>query len=124
MVAVAFIKRIKAQYPRLRSVNIEDKASGTGLIQSIKADALCTIKAIQRGKGNDKVTRSFDAAPHIQAGSVILLEGAPYCGIFTSECSSFNAEDTHMHDDQVDAMMDAVDILLDKVKGGSCFVSF
>ena len=123
-IAVAFIKRIKSQYPRLRSVNIEDKASGTGLIQSLKQDALCTIKPIQRGKGNDKVTRSFDAAPHIQAGSVVLLEGAPYCGIFTAECASFNAEDTHMHDDQVDAMMDAVDIMLDKVKEGSSFLVF
>jgi predicted phage terminase large subunit-like protein len=119
-VAVSFIKRIKQQYQRLRAVNIEDKASGTGLIQSLKGETGVTINAIPRNI--DKVTRAYDAAPHVQSGEVVLLEGAPYCGIFTAECSSFNAEDTHLHDDQVDAMMDAVDIMLDKPKGASGFL--
>lgn len=122
--AVSFIKRIKQSYPRLRAVYIEDKVSGTGLIQSLKADALCTIKGIPRGTGANKLTRAYDAAPHIQAGNVVLLEGAPYVGIFVAEHTSFNAEDTHLHDDQVDPMMDGCEILLGKLNSGSSILIF
>jgi predicted phage terminase large subunit-like protein len=113
-VATAFIRRIKITYPSLHTVHIEDKASGTGLIQSIKGKAGVIIAPIKRN--TDKVTRSFDAAPHIQAGQVWIQETASFAGVFVAECSSFSAEDTHLHDDQVDAMMDAVDILLDKAE--------
>lgn len=120
-VGVAFIKRIKASY-NLRKVCIEDKASGTGLIQSIVKKSICTIKAVQRG--TDKVTRAFDTAPHIQAGNVVLLSGAPYLGIFRSEVTGFNAEMTHLHDDQVDPMMDAVSEMLGKLDEGSGILVF
>ena len=115
-IAVSFIKRIKSNYP-LRKVCIEDKASGTGLIQSIKKQSLCTIKAIQRG--TDKVTRAFDTAPHLQSGNIVLLMGAPYLGVFVAECTGFNAEMTHLHDDQVDPMMDAATEMLGKADAGS-----
>jgi predicted phage terminase large subunit-like protein len=111
-VATAYIARTKERYSQLHTVNIEDKASGTGLIQSLARNGLCTVNAIQRNV--DKVTRAYDAAPHVQSGEVVLLEGAPHNGIFIAECTSFNAELTHLHDDQVDPMMDAIDILLDK----------
>lgn len=121
-VAVSFIKRIKASYPRLYRVNVEDKASGTGLIQSLRRDALCTINAIQRNI--DKVTRAYDAAPHVQAGSVMLLVGAPHNGIFVAEHSSFTAENTHLHDDQVDPMMDAAANMLSQSARGSGILVF
>ena len=120
-VARAFIKRIKENYP-LRNCCIEDKASGTGLIQSLKREALCIIKAIQRGV--DKVTRAYDAAPHLQSGLVYLLEGAPYLGIFRSELTSFNAEMTQLHDDQVDPFMDAVAEMIGSAHRGSGILVF
>ena len=115
-IAVAFIKRIKKVYPRLRGVYIEDKVSGTDLIQSLKRLALCTVKAVQRN--TDKVVRAYDAAPHVQAGNVCLVEGMAFNGIFVAECTSFTAADTHLHDDQVDPMMDAIHELLEKASGG------
>lgn len=111
-VASVFISRVKHVYPELNTVYIEDKASGTGLIQSIKGKAGVIIEPVQREK--DKTTRAFDAAPHVQAGEVWLQETSSFVGVFVAECSSFSAEMAHLHDDQVDPMMDAVDILLDK----------
>lgn len=118
-IAVGFIKRTKSTYPKLNAAYIEDKASGTGLIQSLPSETSVPVLPVQRNK--DKVTRAFDAAPYVQSGMVLLPEGAAFTEIFVSEHSSFNAEDTHLHDDQVDPMMDAVDILLDKVVTVSTF---
>jgi len=112
-VALEFIKRSRVAYPRLRALHIEDKASGTGLIQSLPSETTIAIIPIPRHV--DKVTRAYDVAPHIQSGQVVVPKAAPYTEMFLSECSSFSPEMTHLHDDQVDPMMDAVDILLDKV---------
>ena len=111
-VAVSFIVKTKAQYANCHAIHIEDKASGTGLIQSIVGKAGVVVEPVQRN--SDKLTRAFDAAPHIQAGEVWIPESAAFSGVFVAECSSFSADNAHLHDDQVDAMMDAVDILLDK----------
>lgn len=113
-VAVAFIRRIRAAYPCMYAAYIEDKASGTGLIQSLPQETSVPIIAIQRNK--DKVTRAFDSAPHVQAGQVMIPEAASFKDVFIAECSSFSPEMTHLHDDQVDPMMDAVDILIDKAE--------
>lgn len=113
-VAINFINKTKKHYPGLRAANIEDKSSGTGLIQSLPLETTVPIIAIQRNK--DKITRAYDAAPHVQAGQVCLIDGRAYNDMFISECSSFSAEMAHLHDDQVDPMMDATDIFLDKSK--------
>ncbi len=113
-VAVKFINSARESYPRLNSVYIEDKASGTGLIQSLPAETSVAIIPIQRNV--DKITRSYDAAPHVQSGQVRLPKDKPFVNMFVAECSSFSPEMTHLHDDQVDPMMDAVDILLDKTE--------
>lgn len=110
-IAVAFIRKIKAQH-KLHSVHIEDKASGTGLIQSLPAETGAAIIGIPRNI--DKATRSYDAAPYVQSGQVLLPKHGSFTQPFVMECSSFTPEMTHLHDDQVDPMMDAIDILLDK----------
>jgi len=111
---VKHLTRWKASYPRFNSCYIEDAASGTGLIQSLPGLTSVPILPVQRKK--DKVTRAYDAAPYVQGGMVRIPSGQDWVEMFVSECSSFNAEDTHLHDDQVDPMMDAIDILLDKVR--------
>lgn len=108
-VAVSFIDRINRAF-KVRSIHIEDKSSGTGLIQSIKG----TIPLIPIQRNKDKVTRSFDVAPYVQGGKVLLPEGAGFTESFLQEATSFSATMAHLHDDQIDPMMDAVDILLDK----------
>lgn len=92
----------------LRKMGIEDKVSGTGLIQTLKREGIPVI-AIQRDR--DKVTRAHDAAPSVQAGNVLLTRG-PWLSDFLGEASGFpNAA----HDDMLDPMMDAVsDMLMSK----------
>ena len=85
----------------LRKMAVEDKVSGTGLIQTLKREGI-PVTAIQRDR--DKITRAHDAAPSVQAGNVLLIRGA-WLSDFLGEASGFpNAA----HDDMLDPMMDAV----------------
>ncbi|MBN3848637.1 phage terminase large subunit [Paraburkholderia sp. Ac-20342] len=92
--------------PVLRQMKVEDKASGTGLIQDIQAEGGIPIEGIERTK--DKLTRVMDVVSFIEAGLVYLPESADWVLDFISECESFTADDTHAHDDQVDPMVDAI----------------
>lgn len=95
-----------------RMMYVEDKVSGTGLIQEIKADREMAIpvKGIQRYK--DKYTRVLDVVDYIFAQRVNLPEGASFIHDFIEECEAFNAAMTHEHDDQIDPMCDAINIAL------------
>jgi len=104
---------------RLRIAGIEDKASGTGLIQDIKRDASIPIKAIQRN--TDKLTRVMDILSYIEAGYVYLPRNADFVSDFIAECEAFSADNTHAHDDQIDPMCDAITENLQK-KTGSFYV--
>lgn len=87
----------------LRSFKIEDKASGTGLIQTLKKEHGVPVEGIQRD--TDKVTRAYDVVPQVEAGFVYLPEDAIFLSDLISELSQFpNAS----HDDQVDPLMDAI----------------
>ena len=86
----------------LRAFKVEDKASGTGLIQSLARERI-PITGIQRNI--DKVTRGLDAAPQIETGNVYLPQDAPWLSDFLAESSAFP---NGKHDDQLDPMFDAV----------------
>lgn len=93
----------------LRAFKVEDKASGTGLIQTLKREGIPII-AIQRNI--DKVTRAYDAAPMVESGNVLLPRDAPWLSDFLAEASQFpNAA----HDDMLDPMMDAIADMLQAV---------
>jgi len=94
----------------LRGMKIEDKASGTGLIQDIQKHHGIPVHAIERVK--DKYTRLFDVLGYIESGHVYIPEGATYISDFLSECESFTGDDSHAHDDQIDPMIDAINDLL------------
>ncbi|MGJ3354653.1 phage terminase large subunit [Providencia sp. Je.9.19] len=100
----------------LRHMAIEDKASGTGLIQSIRKDALCPVKAIQRDK--DKYTRLMDTQGFIESGYIKLPSDKPFVSDFLVEMESINPE-FNTHDDQLDPMMDAITEM--KVNAGLLF---
>jgi predicted phage terminase large subunit-like protein len=86
----------------LRALNVEDKVSGTGLIQTLRREG---IPVVGIPRSVDKVTRAYDAAPKIQSQHVILLSDVPHLSDMLSEASTFpNAA----HDDTIDPMMDAV----------------
>ena len=90
----------------LRQLKIEDKSSGTGLIQQISRDGV-PVEGIPRD--TDKVTRALDVAPQVQAGNVCIPEGSPWLSEFLAEHSAFpNAA----HDDIVDPCIDAISDML------------
>jgi len=97
-------------YGTLRRMSIEDKASGTGLIQQIKRDAFCPVVAMQRN--TDKLMRLMDVAGQMESGYVMLPDTAPWTSDFVGECEAFSADDSHAHDDQVDTLIDAVKDML------------
>ena len=96
--------------PPLRQMVIEDKASGTGLVQEIRKDGGIPIKGQERDR--DKLTRVMDVAPQIEAGNALIPESAPWVSEFVGECEAFTPDDTHAHDDQVDVLAMAVADLL------------
>lgn len=88
----------------LRHFKIEDKSSGTGLIQSMKkGKEPIPVAGIPRE--TDKVTRAYDAAPYIEAGRVMIPENAPWMSDYLAEFRSFP---NGSHDDQIDPTMDAI----------------
>lgn len=97
----------------LRELVVEDKSSGTGLIQEIKRSERIPVRGVERTK--DKLTRVMDAVSSVEAGFVVLPDNAPFVSDFLVECEAFTADDSHAHDDQIDPMCDAItDMLLTK----------
>lgn len=94
----------------LQRMGVEDKASGTGLVQDIQRDNHIPIFPIQRNK--DKYTRVLDIQGYIESGYVSIPENSPFVSDFVAECEAFTADDSHAHDDQIDPMCDAIVELL------------
>uniref|UniRef100_UPI0036DA6ED3 phage terminase large subunit n=1 Tax=Photorhabdus sp. RM322S TaxID=3342825 RepID=UPI0036DA6ED3 len=105
--SVAFWHKSKSRDKSpLRHMAVEDKSSGTGLIQSIRKDATCPIKAIQRNK--DKFTRLMDTQGWIESGYIYIPAKAEWVNDFLVEMEGINTE-FNTHDDQLDPMMDAIE---------------
>lgn len=98
-----WLKHHAARVPGpLRAMKVEDKVSGTGLIQTLRREGI-PILPIQRNR--DKVTRAYDAAPFIESGNVLLPEWADWLDGFVGEAEAFPSG---AHDDQLDPMFDAI----------------
>lgn len=112
--AKAFWAKCKARpvehFGQLRQMVIEDKASGTGLIQKIKAENLLPVLAMERNI--DKLTRVMDVLGYIESKMVCVPEDAPFTSDFIAECEAFTADDSHAFDDQIDPLVDAVNDML------------
>lgn len=83
---------------------VEDKASGIGLIQGLKAKYGIPVMGIQ--VSTDKLTRIEDILPYIEAGNVFLPENENY-GFnpdLLKECEAFSRDMSHSHDDICDAL--------------------
>ncbi len=91
----------------LRAFKIEDKVSGTGLIQQLRKEGKPVVP-IQRA--TDKLTRAYDASPYIESGHVVLLRDVPHLSDMLAEASAFP---NGAHDDTLDPMMDAVKDVFD-----------
>ena len=79
-------------------VIIEDKGSGTSLIQDLKNEG--TLHPIAFTPKLDKLTRMDAQTAKIEAGQVLLPRDAPWLATFLEEILSFPGS---RHDDQVDS---------------------
>lgn len=88
---------------------IEDKASGTGLIQQLAGYyGKYKIIAKQRGAKETKTMRMHDSAVFFNQKRVLLPKNKIWINDFVNEILSFTELMTHKHDDQCDAMSDAI----------------
>lgn len=106
------------EIPHPSGLSIEDKASGTGLIQSLQRKTAIPVVPIPRDV--DKLVRARSSVDSIYAGNVVLPDPAtqplPWISEYLAEFAAFNHEMTHKHDDQIDPTMDAIhDMLLGNV---------
>lgn len=92
----------------LRGFYIEDKASGQSLIQELKSQS--GIPVIPYKLNADKVARANAVSPLIEGGIVFVPrpDQAPWLEAFLKECEQFPGG---THDDQVDALTLALDVL-------------
>ncbi len=106
------VLRRRLEYPELKRtiiaekqthkadvVLIEDKGSGTSLIQDLRQDG--SLHAIAIMPEADKVTRMSSQSAKIEAGRVLLPMGASWLGDFRTEILQFPYG---RHDDQVDSV--------------------
>lgn len=119
--AIAFWAKAKARdrtkFGTVRKLMVEDKSSGTGLIQTLeKPPHNIPVEGIERDK--DKFSRAMDAVPYIEVGAVCVPEDAAFTSDFLSECEAFTADDSHAFDDQCDVLFDGVADMLgnDKIE--------
>lgn len=111
--ALAFWEKHKGKY--IRGFNVEDKASGTGLIQSLRRS---NIPIIGIPRDRDKYTRGLDAAPWVATGMVHLPANEEWTVALRAELQMFDGLGTGW-DDQVDPLMDAIaDMLAGNGAGG------
>ena len=90
----------------LRHFKIEDKVSGTGLIQTLKREG---IPIIGIPRNTDKILRATDVSPLIESGNVLLPVNESWLSDYMSEFSQFP---NGKNDDQVDPTMDAITDIL------------
>ena len=83
---------------------IEDKGSGSSLIQSLKSERIYVSPNKLKVEG-DKVMRLTAQAAQFHAGSVHLREDAPWVGDLAAELLGFPGV---RHDDQVDSVSQAL----------------
>lgn len=97
---------------RVRCCYVEDKSSGSGLIQSIRRNANIPIKAVQRNI--DKVVRCGDASPWMEQGKVYMNKDIGQIDVLKTELVEFP---NSAHDDTIDPMFDAIDVAFNQNQG-------
>lgn len=87
---------------------IEDKSSGTGLIQDLHRDTGIPVLGIPVHK--DKLTRVEDVLPYIESGRVFLPDWLEWewNDIILKECEEFSRDLSHKHDDIIDNIAMAI----------------
>jgi predicted phage terminase large subunit-like protein len=93
------VKELSGRYSP-HAVVIEDKGSGTQLLQDLRADGLFRLKAYCPPPGNDKQMRLFAQSAVLENGRVWLPTAAPWLADYVRELTTFPGT---KYDDQVDS---------------------
>ncbi len=100
------ILRLKGMYPTVDRILIEDKANGSSVIQVLRRQIHGIVPITPQG---GKVSRVNAVSGAIESGNVFLPKRKPFTEDFVNECSAFP---NGKHDDQVDAMSQALNRLI------------
>lgn len=96
-----------------RGMKIEDKSSGSSLIQDLQKKSFIPVEAVQ--KNTDKVFEAIGCIPQIAAGNVHIPIDAPWIAEYLHEFAAFTPLMTHAHDDQIDVTLMAIkDMLINR----------
>ncbi len=87
---------------------IEDKSSGTQLIQDLNNDRVRKVIEYKPPPGADKVMRLHACSDRFENGRVLLPRSAPWLDEYILELIGFPGT---KHDDQVDSTTQALDYL-------------
>ena len=90
------------------TVVIEDKSSGTQLIQDLRNERVVTVIEYKPPSGTDKIMRLHACSDRFENGRVFLPERAPWLDDYIAELIGFPGV---KHDDQVDSTTQALDYL-------------
>lgn len=99
----------KSKHGAPRKMKIEDKSSGSGLIQQLKG---IPVEGIPRNR--DKTARAYDTSPQVQIGNVLLMRDNEHTSDMIQEIINLPSGS---HDDTVDPMMDAIQDMLINEEG-------
>ena len=107
------IRTLSAKRPRARAKLVEDKANGTAVIELLKKEISGLIPINPQG---GKVVRAQAIAPYAEAGNIFLPNPAraPWIHDFLEECAAFP---NGAHDDDVDAMTQAINYMAAGIAG-------
>lgn len=105
---VAQIRAMRARWPMTTATLIEDKANGPAVIDSLRHQVPGIVPVTPQG---GKESRAAAVEPYVAAGNVHLPAQAAWVRDLTEEAAAFP---NGTHDDQVDALTQAVNYLLNK----------
>ncbi len=96
------IRRLRGLYDKCKVTLIEDKANGSAIITMLKHELVGVIPVQPQGSKASRVNAVLGA---IESGNVYLPKNKRFTVDFVNECASFP---NGKHDDQVDAMSQAL----------------
>jgi predicted phage terminase large subunit-like protein len=104
------IRKLKAKWPSSGAILVEDAANGPAVVSILKSEIPGLIPVSPKG---GKAVRAHAITAQIEAGNVYIPspEAREWSGDFIEECAAFP---NGKHDDQVDAMTQALSRLSDQ----------
>lgn len=84
---------------------IEDRASGTQLIQDLKAEGMFGIKSFDPPPGTDKIMRLHAQSAEFEGGKALLPNSAPWLAEYVKELTGYPGS---KFDDQIDSTTQAL----------------